>query len=327
MFAVDDVVPASLPMENETLGESLARRFARHILALPESDRRVIRSEESANRCHPLIDAVHSAFARHSALTLSPDSIWLAIAQGFSHHIAGNAAALRHRLVRHQGRCELTEDVVELTPASFENAIAGFSAQIREASDPVLHATLLCDFTTTTPAVRTASEVVLMDSYSSYFEYEMRCICGIPRITVTGTEGDWERIRARVEVFEPYGLAGGSPACARSWTSSYELPAAVPAANSGRPSTSRSGPTVPPRSRAGSPTFFRTWTMRPGAAGVMSSIASARIGRCRSRRAWKRTLRSTPARTRASRPAASLRDSLAFRSSCHSPMVRSGNST
>ena len=205
MFTVDDVVPATLPMESETLGESLARRFARNILTLPESDRRMIRSEESANRCHPLIDAVHTAFARHYALTLSPDSIWLAIAQGFSHHIAANAEELRHQLVRHRGRRELTEDVVELTPASFENAIAGFSAQIREASDPVLHETLPCDFTTTTPAVRTASEVVLMDSYSSYFEYEMRCICGIPRITVTGTPLDWERIRARVEVFEPYG--------------------------------------------------------------------------------------------------------------------------
>ncbi len=80
---------------------------------------------------------------------------------------------------------------------AFEGAIAGFSSQIRDASDPVLHETLLCDFTTTTPAIRTASEVVLMDCYSSYFQYEILCACGIPRITVTGTAADWQRIRAR----------------------------------------------------------------------------------------------------------------------------------
>ena len=45
-----------------------------------------------------------------------------------------------------------------------------------------------------------------MDCYSSYFEYSMECICGIPKITVTGSLQDWQRIRARVEVLETFGL-------------------------------------------------------------------------------------------------------------------------
>ncbi len=45
-----------------------------------------------------------------------------------------------------------------------------------------------------------------MDAYKAYFGYAMRCVCGIPKITVTGTSEDWQRIRARVEVFEAYGL-------------------------------------------------------------------------------------------------------------------------
>jgi hypothetical protein len=219
-FAADEVVPADRPVWCETLAQSLARRFRREILILPESDKRVINSamdslspelrarvrESIGRRCHPLIDAVQTAFSQHYPLTLSPDSIWLAIAQGFSHHIAENAEALRARLVRHQGRRHLTEQALDLTLASFEKMIAGFSSKIREASDPVLHETLLCDFTTTTPAIRTASGVVLMDSYSSYFEYWMDCVCGIPQITVTGTPEDWERIRARVEVLATYDL-------------------------------------------------------------------------------------------------------------------------
>jgi len=45
-----------------------------------------------------------------------------------------------------------------------------------------------------------------MDTFSSYFDYFVGCVCGIPRITVTGSPDDWQRIRARVEVLETYGL-------------------------------------------------------------------------------------------------------------------------
>jgi hypothetical protein len=161
---------------------------------------------DAVTRCHPLIDAVHTAFSQHRPLTISPDGIWLVIAQGFSHHIAENAERLRDRLVRHQGKVELSEKVNELSLEAFEQAIAGFSSQIRNASDPVLHETLLCDFSTTTPSIRTASEVVLMDTYSSYFEYLLHCICGIPKIAITGSVEDWQRIRARIEVLETYDL-------------------------------------------------------------------------------------------------------------------------
>jgi hypothetical protein len=45
-----------------------------------------------------------------------------------------------------------------------------------------------------------------MDSFSSYFEYLMSCVCGIPKITLEGSLDDWQRIRARIEVLETYGL-------------------------------------------------------------------------------------------------------------------------
>ena len=219
-FEVDAVVAARRPLWRESLADSVARRFSRELLLLPDADRLVINSvmdslsdnlrarfpEGFAQRGYPLIDAVQTAFAQHYPLTLSPDSIWLVLAQGFSHHLAVQAETLRPRLVRHAGRRTLMELVVDLSQASVEQALAGFSSQIRAATDPVLHDTLVCDFTTTTPAIRTASEVVLLDSYSSYFEYQMGCICGIPRITLTGSIGDWQRLRARVEVLATYEL-------------------------------------------------------------------------------------------------------------------------
>lgn len=221
-FPVDDVTPAARPIWTESLTENLTRRFMRKIVFLPEPTLPVINevydsiSREwprwdaerlgAASRCHPLIDAVHIAFSQHRPLVLSPDCVWLTIAQGFSHHIAANAEALRRRLVRHQGKQQLNEKLTHWSLEDCKLAIAGLSAQIREASDPVLHETLVCDFSTTTPEIRTASEVVLMDTYSNYFTYEAQCVCGIPAITLTGSPADWQRMRDRIEVLETYEL-------------------------------------------------------------------------------------------------------------------------
>ena len=224
-FAVDPVVPADTPLWTEPLRDHLAKRFRRKLLLLPEEDRPVTNAwydgtlsmafspEKRAqlagcvvSRCHPLIDAVATAFSQHRPLALSPDCIWLVIEQGFAHHVAENAETLRHRLVRHVGRRDLRAAVCDLSLTSFQHAISDWSLQIREATDPVLHETLICEFSTTTPAIRTASEVVLMDCYSSYFTYSMDSICGIPKITVTGSLQDWQRMRARLEVLETFGL-------------------------------------------------------------------------------------------------------------------------
>jgi hypothetical protein len=220
-FPVDVVAPAEKPIWTETLADSLNRRFQRKILVLPDREKLVTNSvvdffkqkmragfdlARAGSRCHPLIDAVHVAFSQHRPLTLSPDDIWLVIAQGFGHHVAENSEALRHRLVRHPGKSQLVAKVDDLSRASFDRAIAEFSTQIREATDPVLHETLVCDFSTTNPAIRTASEVALMDCFSSYFEYIMDCVCGIPKIKIGGSLEDWQRIRARIEVIETYDL-------------------------------------------------------------------------------------------------------------------------
>jgi hypothetical protein len=219
-FPVDDVAPASRPIWTESLEQSLARRFMRKVAFLSEPLLPVVNGPYDSvyrkfpdrnfshlgSRCHSLIEAVQIAFSQHRPLVLSPDCVWLAIAQGFSHHITANAETLRHRLVRHQGKQELKEKLEAWSREGFALAIAGLSEKIGAASDPVLHETLICDFSTTTPEIRTASEVVLMDTYSSYFKYRMECVCGIPAITLTGGVADWERMRERIEVLETYEL-------------------------------------------------------------------------------------------------------------------------
>lgn len=155
---------------------------------------------------HPLIQAVDLAFSDHRPLVLSPDCIWLTIVQGFGHHLQEHAEVLRNRLVRHDGKKELIVKADSLAPECWPELISQFSSQIRDYSDAVLYETLLCQFSTTTPTIKTACEVALMDTYQRYFDYTMHCVCGIPNITLQGTPEDWQRMRDRIEVLATYDL-------------------------------------------------------------------------------------------------------------------------
>jgi hypothetical protein len=65
---------------------------------------------------------------------------------------------------------------------------------------------VVCDFSTTGPVERAASEVLLMDTFQAYFEYEMRCGCGIPSIMLRGSPDDWRSVRRRAAVLSEFEL-------------------------------------------------------------------------------------------------------------------------
>ncbi len=151
---------------------------------------------------HPLLAAVGRAFAEHRPLVLSPDAVWLTIAQGVAQHVRLNAKELRGRLVRHDGKQQLVlqRDGVPRDVAEWASVIGGLrellAAQIGDGRARVLE----CDFSTTTDVDRIASQIVLLDAYSPFFSYWMSCVCGIPDVTLLGTADDWRRIRERVDV-------------------------------------------------------------------------------------------------------------------------------
>ena len=99
------------------LGESV--EFLDEPLSDEEADSREMmtrgKDDRVEEKCvHPLIKAVHVAFAQHRPLILSPDISGLVISQGFGHHIHENAEALRSRLVRHEGRKTLQAAAYDL---------------------------------------------------------------------------------------------------------------------------------------------------------------------------------------------------------------------
>jgi hypothetical protein len=170
---------------------------------------------------HPLLGAVGRAFAEHRPLVLSPDAVWLTIASGVAQHIRLHAEELRPRLVSHPDQKRLTVTIdgpVPADAASWADLVAEFSkllaAEIRDAE------VFECDFSTSTEVEQTAGRIVLMDAYSPYFSYWLTAVCGIPEITLTGTAGDWRKIRDRIDVIAGLGL--------KTWCRSLDLPVGEP---------------------------------------------------------------------------------------------------
>ena len=193
-FAVDEVSPATAP-----LPECRAHKAVRDLLGGEiESCSDYHGTVVSRIHYQPLLAAVYTAFSQHRPLVLSPDAVWITIAQGVAHHMAIHGERLRSRFVAHEGKLELVFRVTDWVERSPENpwleAFASWAGQIRDHVGPELHDSLVCDFTTSGPLERAVSQIVMMDVFERYFHYVLYGICGIPTITLEGTPADWQRL-------------------------------------------------------------------------------------------------------------------------------------
>ena len=166
-------------------------------------------ADDRAGTMHGFLAALSVAFDGHYPLVLSPDDVWLCIAQGFAHHITQNAEALRGRFVQHLGKITLKvrrDDFVKGSPHNrWPDVFEEFSRQIARQAGTA-HDLVVADFSTTGVVERAASQIVLMDAMQCYFNYRFATVCGIPRIVLHGTTDDWRRMRERVDTFRAFGL-------------------------------------------------------------------------------------------------------------------------
>lgn len=214
-FAVDENLPACNAYHlYEGDGKWLAEALAK--------DKNLVHPDEGLVACSFMNDrmayggkdllfrTIVQCFAEHRPLVLSPDMVWLVIAQGFSHYVNEHATELRSQLVSHDGRMSL---VVETKKAllsgnpDWADILNDFDRQIAAQSKGNIAQTITADFTTTGTTERIASQVTLMDVMQKYFEYIVAYIsCGIPHITLKGTPEDWQKVHDKAMALEAYGL-------------------------------------------------------------------------------------------------------------------------
>ncbi len=151
------------------------------------------------------------AYAEHRPLVLSPDMIWVLISQGFARYVNAHSEEMREQLVSHSGKTELVvlsdKDLLS-EDADWEKMMGDFTAQINENTKGDIAKTITADFSTTGITERITSQITLMETMKSYFDYVVHYLaCGIPSITLTGTPQDWHKVLEKTQQLEKYGIS------------------------------------------------------------------------------------------------------------------------
>ncbi|MBD8348822.1 DUF4419 domain-containing protein [Dysgonomonas sp. HGC4] len=156
---------------------------------------------------HSFFRGIYSAYADHRPFVLSPDIIWLLISQGFANHVNNNKEELRKQLVNFDKKATLVVHYNSDEIPTWEDMFASFPTQIAHFTGNELINNLTHDFTTTTPVIKTVSEVTIMSATESFFEYQTSWfLCGIPEITLEGTPEDWEKVLKKAKYLKKYKL-------------------------------------------------------------------------------------------------------------------------
>ncbi|MEV7359297.1 DUF4419 domain-containing protein [Kitasatospora sp. NPDC091276] len=158
-------------------------------------------STEPEPTCSLLVRAVHAAFAEHLPLSLSPDVLWYAVVHEVAVHARMYAPRYRALFGGAEGRREaivVRDDALAAPGPDWSRSIrlvreplaAAVGAELVELFQPA--------FSTTTPDDASSALVALMDVVSPYYAFRWETRCGIPRIRLEGTAGDWALLVARV---------------------------------------------------------------------------------------------------------------------------------
>lgn len=207
-FIVDEVVRETKPLEPITVREAVTERIKVKWEAAFDATRPLVISDCHENK---FFAAVHTAYEHHYPLVLTPDAIWMCIAQGFVQHVTLNAEELRHRFVAHKGKEELLVRCDHFVKGSASNpwpeVFEKFSAQIRVSVGEEVFDMLTPSFTTTGPVERAAAQLVVMDTFKEYFQYRCCTSCGIPEITLEGTPEDWRALKEKAAALGAFELS------------------------------------------------------------------------------------------------------------------------
>jgi hypothetical protein len=130
--------------------------------------------------------------------------------QQFAIHINQQSEKWREKLVGFPGRKLLTVRRDDFIMGSSKNDWSWVTKELGKMISAELKTDLgkavAPEFSTTTATVRTAFEIVLMKTTESYFESQLDTFCGIPAITLKGTQEDWEKLKQKVSILDEFGL-------------------------------------------------------------------------------------------------------------------------
>eukprot|EP01133_Synstelium_polycarpum_P012347 gene12347-14479_t len=158
------------------------------------------------------IRSAYMAYSNHHHLTIRPDDVWIAIVTQFSFYANANGEALRDKFVDFQGkkRLEVQSNGTLLTLDYMHMADLLITEIANNITDPSIREWVRPSFTTTTATDRMVGAVALMATIKSYFDYDMRTYCGLPKVTLYGSQDDWQDVKVRAARLTEFEIPSGN---------------------------------------------------------------------------------------------------------------------
>nr|CAG8544812.1 15238_t:CDS:2 [Entrophospora candida] len=204
----------TLPKSNQKITDNKRKLHASSFEFTESSDSNPTSIISKYASSHGLVSAIIHAYTLHQHLRLSPDDVWLTIAQGISRHIWNNAGRFRYLFVDHEGQEYVFVDARDIIGYVNQNFIGDWPQAISRLSKTIdkrvkkvgLKQHLECDFSTSTNSSIAASQIILLDAMKKYFRYGMVGGCGIPKVTLDCTLKYWLHLQEKVAKIRDLGL-------------------------------------------------------------------------------------------------------------------------
>ncbi|KAN0031309.1 hypothetical protein ACTA71_010398 [Dictyostelium dimigraforme] len=176
-------------------------------------ERKVVRSsiQEGISKSvggNSFVQSAFFAYSQHHCLTIRPDDIWMSILVQFSLYLNANAEQLRSKIVDFEGKKELNVyGNGTLMTANYEQLTKSMTQEIeKNIKDPSIKEWAIRPFSTSTPNDTMAASIALMATVKNFFEFKMSLMCGLPEVTIQGTNGDWIDVKNRIEKLKEFDI-------------------------------------------------------------------------------------------------------------------------
>ncbi|KAH8899769.1 hypothetical protein GQ53DRAFT_801383 [Thozetella sp. PMI_491] len=141
------------------------------------------------------------AWGEHLHLVIRPEEIWFTILVQMNFYMNSHAEQLRDVFVNHQG-----QEVIYVEDVTWEGVLSHFDEEIQaRVKTPWLLDWIRPGFTTTTKNDLMTANILMMGLTKAYFRFEGGIICGLPSVTLLGSQEDWEALLAKLDHLPDFG--------------------------------------------------------------------------------------------------------------------------
>ncbi|KAK0732138.1 hypothetical protein B0H67DRAFT_597796 [Lasiosphaeris hirsuta] len=141
------------------------------------------------------------AWGEHLHLVIRPEEVWFTILVQLNFYMNAHADEIRSLFVDHAG-----QEVIYIEDFTWHAVLLRFQHAIQaRVKTPWLLDWLRPNFTTTTPDDLMTANILLMGLTKAYFKFEGGIVCGLPSVTLLGTEADWVALLAKLSRLEAFG--------------------------------------------------------------------------------------------------------------------------